>query len=128
MDLNPGWKYFEFMKDYIITDFKDKFSIIIIAVVFVIFMSFFSAYSALRYKEFSRSPLIKSHVEMKIIDHNVKSVCPKCGFRGTPKCPDCMVFLYWNGYQGSFICPSCGKGGFPQCSKCNSFMTWIESR
>ena len=105
----------------------NTFRLLLAAVAFFLFFSAFAAYSVTRYKGSMRlSPLKGGNVQMRVIQHGVKCVCPRCAFKGVPSCPQCMVEMYWNGYKGTFVCPACGKGGFPLCQHCGDFMTWIE--
>jgi len=98
----------------------------LLAVVFFSFCALYVTWSVVRFDVLSASALVKTNVVMRVIQHGVRSVCPRCGFKGTPACPQCSVDMYWNGYQGTFVCSSCGKGGFPECGKCGASMTWIE--
>ncbi|MBF0243986.1 MAG: hypothetical protein HQL31_01770 [Planctomycetes bacterium] len=93
----------------------------------VIYMTF-TTYSVLKYKGLENLSLVEHNVEMRIIQHGVRSVCPRCGSKGVPSCPQCKVEMYWNGYRGTFLCPACGEGGFPACPRCGEFMTWIEAK
>lgn len=111
----------------ILTD-RDNYKLIVAGAAFFIFFSVYLTYSAAKFNALSTQSIVKQNVIMKVIQHNVKSICPKCGVKGIPMCPQCSVEMYWNGYRGNFICPSCGKGGFPQCPRCKSFMRWIEAR
>ncbi len=106
---------------------SDKNRIVVIAVLFFVFLAAYFAYSANKFNVLSDRSVVKSNVVMKVIQHNVKSVCPVCGTKGVPGCPTCSVSMYWNGYSGTFVCPSCGNGGFPECPKCKSAMTWIDA-
>ena len=101
--------------------------LVITGTVFALFISGYFIYSAAKYRSLKSRSIVSGNVVMKVIQHNVKSVCPKCGAMGVPLCPACSVAMYWNGYSGTFVCPACGKGGFPHCPRCNEFMTWIES-
>lgn len=91
----------------------DKYRLLIVAAVFSVFILGYIAYSVEKFKALQARSLVKGKVVMKVIQHNVRSVCPKCGSKGIPFCPTCSVPMYWNGYRGTFICPACGKGGFP---------------
>lgn len=103
------------------------FKLIIVVGAIFIFHTGFMVYSVSKYKALSNRSLVKSDVVMRVIQHKVKSVCPRCGLKGVPMCPSCSVDMYWNGYKGSFVCSSCGAGGFPQCSRCGTYMNWIEA-
>ncbi len=103
-----------------------SFELLIIAVLVFVLMGGYTLYSVSKYNMLSSRSLVQSTVVMKVIQHNVKCVCPRCGAKGVPLCPQCKVPTYWNGYQGTFICPACGQGGFPQCPKCKAAMSWIE--
>lgn len=116
------------MEDKIILNEPDRYKLLIIAAVFAIFISGYIAYSVGKFKTLQARSLVKKSVVMKVIQHNVRSVCPKCGAKGLPLCPSCAVPMYWNGYRGMFVCTACGKGGFPRCPRCNEFMTWIEAQ
>lgn len=114
------------MEEKIILDQRQKYQLLITTAVFVVFLSIYIAYSVVKFKTLKARSLIKGNVVMKVIQHNVKSVCSRCGTKGIPLCPVCSVPLYWNGYSGTFVCPACGKGGFPRCPRCKEYMTWIE--
>lgn len=101
--------------------------LLIAASFFFVFMCFYTVYSTVKFGTLSTKSLVKSTVVMKVIQHNVKSVCPRCGAKGIPNCPQCNVRMHWNGYRGSFICSACGQGGFPKCPRCAALMSWIES-
>lgn len=103
-----------------------SFELILVAVIISVLMGAYLLYSVSKYNMLSSRSLVKSTVVMKVIQHDVKCVCPRCGAKGVPLCPQCKVPTYWNGYQGTFICPACGQGGFPQCPKCKAAMSWIE--
>lgn len=103
-----------------------SFELILVAVMALVLMGAYLLYSVGKYNLLSSRSLVKSTVVMKVIQHNVKCVCPRCGAKGVPLCPQCKVPTYWNGYQGTFLCPACGQGGFPQCPKCQAAMSWIE--
>ena len=98
----------------------------LLAVVFFSFCAVYATWSIAQFDVLSAGALVKTNVVMRVIQHGVRSVCPRCGFKGAPMCPQCSVDMYWNGYQGAFICSSCGKSGFPECGKCGTPMTWIE--
>jgi len=106
----------------------DMFRLYFIAVIFILFMLTYVSYSSSKFNMLSNRSVVKSDVVMKVIHHNVKSVCPHCGSKGVPMCPRCQIGMYWNGYHGTFVCPSCGHQGFPKCPNCSTFMTWIEAK
>ncbi|MFC1736367.1 hypothetical protein ACFL1X_09625 [Candidatus Hydrogenedentota bacterium] len=83
-------------------------------------------YSVSRFNLLAAKSVVKSKVVMRVIQHDVRCVCPRCGLKGAPTCPHCSVDMYWNGYKGTFVCSGCGKGGFPQCRQCGTLMVWIE--
>ena len=114
------------MKDSPILSHNDICRLLILAAIFFSFFSVYAAYSITRFDLLSAESVVKTDVVMRVIQHGVRSVCPRCGFKGSPTCPQCSVDMYWNGYKGTFICPSCGKGGFPACQHCGDLMTWIE--
>ena len=116
------------MEDRIILNEIDRYRLLIITAIFSIFISGYTAYSVMKFKSLHSRSLVKSNVVMKIIQHNVYSVCPKCGEKGIPLCPTCSVPMFWNGYTGTFVCAACGKGGFPRCGRCKEYMTWIEAQ
>ena len=107
---------------------SDYFKLLLITVVVFLMLSAFLTYSVNKFNAVYNLSVVKNKVLMRVIHHNVKSVCPKCGFKGIPMCPTCSVEMYWNGYRGTFVCPSCGEGGFPKCRHCGEFMTWIEAK
>ncbi|MBF0217214.1 MAG: hypothetical protein HQL30_09515 [Candidatus Omnitrophica bacterium] len=107
---------------------KDLYRLVIIGSVFFLFLAIYVSYSAAKFGSIAERALVKNSVVMKVIQHNVLGVCPKCGSKGIPRCPTCSVDMFWNGYKGSFVCAACGKGGFPACPRCGTFMTWIEAR
>jgi len=107
---------------------RNAYGLALTATVLVLFFSAYAAYSVTRFNVLSTRSVVKSNVVMKVIQHGVRSVCPRCGFKGVPTCPQCTVEMYWNGYKGTFLCPACGKGGFPRCRRCGDSMTWIEAR
>ncbi|MBF0384264.1 MAG: hypothetical protein HQL27_00180 [Candidatus Omnitrophica bacterium] len=107
---------------------NDYYKLIITGSIFTLFLAFYFGYSITKFKSLKERSLVKNNVVMKVIQHNVNSVCPRCGTKGLPLCPTCKVQMYWNGYSGTFVCTACGQGGFPSCPRCNEFMTWIESR
>ncbi|MBF0330797.1 MAG: hypothetical protein HQL17_02585 [Candidatus Omnitrophica bacterium] len=109
-------------------DEDDRYKLLIAGVVFVIFLSFYAAYSVGKFKALQTRSLIKNNVVMKVIQHNVKAVCPRCGAKGASVCPIDRVEMFWNGYVGTFVCPACGKSGFPLCPHCKAQMTWIEAQ
>jgi hypothetical protein len=100
----------------------------VVASVFFVLFGGYTAYSVGKYGKLSSRSLVQSTVVMRVIQHNVKCVCPRCGTKGVPLCPKCQVPTYWNGYQGTFVCSACGQGGFPQCPKCQAAMSWIEAQ
>ena len=100
--------------------------LLIVGVIALALMGAYTVYSVVKFNALSSKSLVQSTVVMKVIQHNVKCVCPRCGAKGVPLCPQCKVPTYWNGYQGTFLCPACGQGGFPQCPKCQEAMSWIE--
>jgi hypothetical protein len=106
----------------------DLRALLVTAAAFFSFFSVYAAYSIVRYNALDTRSLVSAHVVMRIIQHDVRCVCPKCAAKGTPMCPRCSVEMFWNGYRGAFICPSCGEGGFPSCGHCGSPMTWIEMK
>lgn len=101
--------------------------LLLVAAAFMTFVAIYTAYSVEKFIMLKARSTVKSNIVMKVIQHNVYSVCPKCGSRGMPICPACSVPMYWNGYSGTFICTACGKGGFPRCPRCNEYTTWIEA-
>jgi len=115
------------MDDAIMTNESGEQKLLLAAVVFMIFLTIYAAYSVEKFMTLKARSTVKSNIVMKVIQHNVYSVCPKCGSRGMPICPACSVPMYWNGYIGTFICTACGKGGFPQCPRCYEYTTWIEA-
>ncbi|MBF0521988.1 MAG: hypothetical protein HQL24_02910 [Candidatus Omnitrophica bacterium] len=116
------------MEDSIILNDQDRNRLLIMVVAFAIFLSGYAMYSVSKFKTVQARSLVSNNVVMKVIEHNVFSVCPKCGAKGVPLCPTCQVSMYWNGYRGAFVCPACGYSGFPQCPRCRTYMTWIESQ
>ncbi|MBF0252858.1 MAG: hypothetical protein HQL29_03485 [Candidatus Omnitrophica bacterium] len=108
-------------------DDQELIKLVIIGTIIFVWIFAYTAYSVCKFNEVSSRALVKPNVVMKVIHHGVKSVCPICGFKGLPLCPNCSVEMYWNGYQGTFVCSSCGKGGFPNCPKCAHPMSWIEA-
>ncbi len=106
----------------------DRNVLVIVGAVFVVFSALYIAYSAEKFKALQARSLIKGNVVMKVIQHNVKAVCPRCGAKGVSLCPVCKVAMFWNGYVGTFVCPGCGKTGFPACPRCQEQMTWIEAQ
>lgn len=115
------------MEEPIIAGESDQQKLLLAAVVFMTFLTVYTAYSVEKFITLKSRSTVKSNIVMKVIQHNVYSVCPKCGSKGMPMCPACSVPMYWNGYSGTFICTACGKGGFPRCPRCNEYTTWIES-
>ena len=115
------------MDDAMMARESDEQKLLLGAVVFMLFLTMYTAYSVEKFITLKARSIVKSNIAMKVIQHNVYSVCPKCGSRGMPICPACSVPMYWNGYSGTFICTACGKGGFPQCPRCHEYTTWIES-
>lgn len=115
------------MNKIFITD-QDRLRLCMISAVFLVFFWAYTAYSVEKYKTLKTRSLVTSNVVMKVIQHNVNSVCPRCGSLGIPLCPVCQVPMYWNGFIGSFVCPACGQGGFPRCPGCGEYMTWLEPR
>ncbi|MBF0618658.1 MAG: hypothetical protein HQL19_00660 [Candidatus Omnitrophica bacterium] len=107
---------------------QDRIRLLIMGVIFMVFVAGYGAYSVGKYKTLQVRSLIAGNVVMKVIAHNVYSVCPICGTKGIPLCPTCKVAMFWNGYRGIFVCPACGKGGFPLCPHCGRPMTWIETQ
>ena len=116
------------MEDKVFLKNKNAFVILVFLITLLVLIAANQIYSINKFNLISSHSIVKSNVVMRIIQHNVKSVCPRCAFKGVPACPKCNVNMYWNGYRGTFLCPSCGEGGFPTCPKCSEFMTWIESR
>lgn len=116
------------MEKKLVLDDNDNNMVMLISVIFIIGLSLYFAYSISKFTIVSKRSIVQNKVVMKIINHDVNSVCPACGFKGVPMCPHCAVSLYWNGYQGTFICPSCAHGGFPRCPKCSEYMSWIENK
>ncbi|MBF0486019.1 MAG: hypothetical protein HQL16_05865 [Candidatus Omnitrophica bacterium] len=104
----------------------DRYALLIMGAIFAGFLSVYIAYSAGKFKALKARSLIKSNVVMKVIQHNVHAVCPRCGSKGIPLCPVCKVPMFWNGYVGTFVCPACGKTGFPACPRCKELMSWVE--
>lgn len=107
---------------------EDRNNLFVIVAIFIVFLAGYSAYSIGKYKALEERSLVMGNVVMKVIAHNVHSVCPKCGTKGVPLCPTCKVAMFWNGYRGIFVCPACGQGGFPLCPRCGHHMTWIEAQ
>ncbi len=116
------------MQEKLFLNQKQNLLLIVIGVAFILFYSIYVSYEINRYKMLQDKSIIKNNIVMKIIQHNVKSVCPYCGTKGIPVCPQCGVDMYWNGYRGNFICSACGQGGFPNCPRCKKYMTWIQSK
>ncbi|MBF0253590.1 MAG: hypothetical protein HQL11_00450 [Candidatus Omnitrophica bacterium] len=107
---------------------QDQSRFVLAALVLFGILVFFVTYSVMKYNALSNRSLVKDSVVMRVIQHGVKSVCPRCGTKGVPSCPTDQASMYWNGYQGQFVCPACGGAGFPQCPRCRHFMSWIESQ
>lgn len=105
----------------------DRYGLLIVVALFGVFICGYTAYSVGKFRMLQARSLVKGNVVMKVIQHNVRSVCPKCGSKGIPLCPTCSQAMYWNGYSGTFVCPACGKRGFPRCPRCKEYMTWIEA-
>ncbi|MBF0479903.1 MAG: hypothetical protein HQL26_10515 [Candidatus Omnitrophica bacterium] len=116
------------MDEKIIISESDRYKLLIVAAVSVVFMSVYLTYSIGKFKTLSNRSIVQSSVVMKVIQHNVYSVCPRCGSKGRPLCPTCNVAMYWNGYSGNFVCPACGQSGFPRCPRCKEYMSWIEAQ
>ncbi|MBF0430016.1 MAG: hypothetical protein HQK83_01955 [Fibrobacteria bacterium] len=106
---------------------RSLFILILAGVIYTAFIAVYITYSLAKYDSLASRSLVQGHIEMKIINHKVKCVCPQCGTKALPRCTQCNVSMYWNGYQGAFICESCGQTGFPSCPRCKNFMKWIES-
>ena len=116
------------MKKALVFDENNNFLFLVCVSILTLLMASYLTYSISKFNILRKRSLVKSNVVMKVIQHNVKSVCPHCGTKGLPTCPKCMIPMHWNGYRGTFICSSCGQGGFPQCPRCTRNMTWIESK
>ena len=114
--------------DQTILNEQDRVRLLVMGVALAVFLAGYTAYSVGKYKALQVRSLVAGNVVMKVIAHNVYSVCPRCGAKGIPLCPTCQVAMFWNGYRGIFVCPACGKGGFPRCPKCNVDMAWIETQ
>ena len=100
----------------------------VLAALFFVLMFAYSVYSIGKFALLSSQSVIKATVEMRVIQHNVRCVCPRCGTKGVPLCPQCQVPTYWNGYLGAFVCPVCGQSGSPTCPRCQAAMSWIETK
>ncbi|MBF0386919.1 MAG: hypothetical protein HQL20_03590 [Candidatus Omnitrophica bacterium] len=107
---------------------QDRGRLIITGALLVVFLSVYTAYAVGKFQSLSARALIRNNVVMKVIQHNVNAVCPKCGSKGVPMCPTCKVAMFWNGFAGNFVCPACGQMGFPVCPRCKEHMTWIEAQ
>ena len=107
---------------------QDRSKLVITGALFVVFLFVYMAYTVGKFKVSSTRALIRNNVVMKVIQHNVNAVCPKCGEKGFPLCPTCKVAMFWNGFVGNFVCPACGQKGFPVCPRCKEHMTWIEAQ
>ena len=107
---------------------QDQSRLVVAGALFMAFVFVYTAYSVGKFKSLSARALIRNNVVMKVIQHNVNAVCPKCGEKGVPLCPTCKVAMFWNGFVGNFVCPACGKTGFPVCPRCKERMTWIEAQ
>lgn len=116
------------MADEVVLREPDRYRLLIITALFSVFIFGYMAYSVAKFKVLQSRSVVKGNVVMKVIQHNVRSVCPKCGSKGIPLCPTCSQAMYWNGYSGTFVCPACGKGGFPRCPRCSEYMSWIEAQ
>ena len=106
----------------------DRYKLLILTALFCVLIWGYIVYSTGKFKILQARSLVKGTVVMKIIQHNVLSVCPRCGEKRIPLCPACSVPMFWNGYSGMFVCAACGKGGFPRCIRCNEYMAWIETQ
>ena len=116
------------MDEKLILKDKDNYKFIVMFLLFLMIFSAYLIYSINKFNMLSSRSVVKTDVLMRVIQHNVKSICPHCAYKGMPTCPKCSVQMHWNGYRGEFVCSSCGKGGFPVCPKCNNDMVWIEAK
>lgn len=105
---------------------RDVRAFIFSAAICLLFFAGYTTYSLYEYHLFPTRTGATDQVVARVIQHGVLSVCPQCGSKGIPACPQCTMEMYWNGYQGMFLCPACGKGGIPTCHRCNHPMTWVE--
>ena len=106
----------------------NNFKLLAAASIIFVLLSGYLSYSVHKFNAILEQPAVNNDVTMQVIHQNVKSVCPKCGFKGIPLCPVHSVEMHWNGYRGAFICPSCGNAGFSKCRHCGEFMTWVEAK
>lgn len=116
------------MKEKNILKRGDHLKLFVVVAVIFMFLSGYLSYSVHKFNALHEQPAVNNDIAMQVIHHNVKSVCPLCGFKGIPVCPRCSIEMYWNGYRGAFVCSLCGNEGFSQCRHCGELMTWVEEK